>query len=148
MHPQTIDHQTEGGKKYFFAVAGEDSILVGSTVRWALVSEETGYEGRAVMLSDADTIPCGVACSAGNSGDVIRVQCGGLGDVDIITNGDNDIAAGNLLFAVASGVVDSSALAGDPATDIVLSTVGLALEDDGDTLVAAGGYVLFPFGAP
>lgn len=134
-------------KKYLTVKCGE-AITKGNVVRWADIDVDIAGEtlltsadaGIAVMQGDANTIPVGVALETGATGEYIRVQTRGLGEVAIVTAGNAD--DGDILYISASGVAASSAMGSITDGDLVLGLVGLALTEDTGTALAAGEYIL------
>lgn len=118
----------------------------------ALGGYSLAYMGMLAAVSDANTIPIGIAMHAVSAaeaaaGAYVKIQTGGLGQQTI--TGDGAIAAGQLIFAAAAGAVDSETLDGSDGDHSVVA-LGLALKADGDTSandLDAGQYILFPFGA-
>lgn len=117
--------------------AGED-ITKGDVLCW----DATDDDGITVAIAGATSIPCGVALTDADDGAYFRMQTRGLNKVALTTDGG--VAAGHVLYADASGAVDSSAIGSITDGDFALLKVGVALADDASTSQAIGTCVLFP----
>lgn len=122
------------------------TITAGDVVCWGDSGDSTdsGEYGLAVVECGAAQIPCGVALEAASSGDYVRVQTVGPNKVAITTNGS--VAAGNFVYAIASGAVSSGGnhLVGN--SDTALRRVGVALAADSSTTSAVDTIFLNCFG--
>lgn len=118
----------------------------------ALGGYSASYYGMAAAVSDADTIPVGVAmhavtAAAAAAGAYVKVQTGGIGQQALVaTPASTNTAVGAYLYAIAAGAVTDVAVASAAARSAVCM-LGSVLVASSTTTQAAGSYVIHPAGA-
>jgi hypothetical protein len=123
-------------RKYLELIA-QGTIARGKVVSWYL----TNGDGITVTACSANTIPLGVAVTAGVAGKPIRIQTRGLGEVAIAaSSGTSD--PGDFLYAGNSGNTAALALGTDPDEDNTLTIFGVVVKADVSGALAPGSYYI------
>lgn len=124
-------------RKFLTVKAGE-AITAGQILGWSTAADD-GITA-VIFTETAGGLPIGVAVESVASGKDVKVQTKGLGLVDIRTGGS--AAADTALIANDVGVTAEVAMGSVANTDEPEQLIGLALDEDSSTTLAAGDYVL------
>lgn len=130
-------HYTDAPEVTIRKVKAGAAITKGHVVQWSATADD----GITVLQGGANTIPAGIALEAATAaGQYIYIQTGGLGLVNGVTDGN--AAAGQMLYAAASGAMNGVTMGSNTDSDYVTARVGLALADDSSTAQVAGTYIV------
>jgi hypothetical protein len=125
-------------RKFLTCKAGSDGVTKGSIVGWSTLADD----GITVVTftETAGGLPVGVAVEAAAAGKDVKIQTKGLGIVDITTGGS--AAADTALIADDNGVTAEVAMGDAANTHEPEQLIGLALDANTSTTLAAGDYIL------
>jgi hypothetical protein len=122
--------------KYLMAKA-VSAIAKGNVVAFSQVT----VDGITVVPAGATGLPVGIAQHAAATGEKVRIQTRGQGQVAITSSGTGT-AAGDYLYAVASARVTDVAVGSTADVDTALQLVGLATVTTGATALPAATYIV------
>lgn len=126
--------------------AGEE-ITAGNVVVWATIGDgATLGDGLTVMQSDVNQVGVGQALeTVATVGNPIRVQIYGVNQV-ALTTGGSAANTGTVLFAGAAGATAEAEVSAITAPQLA-AMVGIALDADTDTTLAAGKAMICGMGS-
>ena len=112
------------------------AITKGNVVAW----DATADDGITVIQAGVGSVPCGIALeAAAAAGDYLWIQTRGIGKVALVTGGS--VAAGSGMICAATGAVAHDVI---DASLVGPFMVGIALQADSSTTLAAGDYIVCP----
>jgi hypothetical protein len=116
------------------------TFAVGDLVIWNNETDSSSYDdGVSVIIGAATKVPVGVALTAGTAGGYAYIQTGGLGLVNIDTDGSTDI--GDMLVTGAAGAGVGIAL-GSTLANYGCTVAALCLNADSSNVQLKGTYIL------